>query len=282
MTRISRGPKCRTVVLACALVLGAVLGGCSVGTMPAVRSEPERLELARQAMARHNYTLAIELLKSYVANNGGSRDVDEAIYRLGMSYAGAREYPSAQVEFERLVRDYPESDSSGSASFRLGEMMYAQTRGRDFDQEYTHKALEQWQDYLASYHGHWLNAAAQVRVAELRGRLAGKLADAGRLYLKLRLPGPARAYYRRVLDEYPETPAHVDARFGLALCDAQQGYHTEAIAQLKQIEAAYPNSELARHAAIERARIERNAASDRTRLERPADSERARLEHRSS
>ena len=199
-----------------------------------------------------------------------------------MSYAGGKEYPSAQVEFERLVRDYPESDSSASAAFRLGEVLFAQTRARDFDQEYTHKALEQWQDYLASYPGHWLNATAQRRVDELRARLAAKLADAGRLYLKLKLPGPARVYFRRVLDEYPGTPQEGEARLGLALCDALQGRRAAAIEQLKEIEAAHPGGDLARRAASERTRLERRVASERSRLEHPAGDERARLEHRSS
>jgi len=199
------------------------------------------------------------MLKSYVANNGGSRFVDEAIYRLGMSYIGAKEYPSAQVEFERLVRDYPESDSAGSASYRLGEVLFDQTRGKDFDQEYTHKALEQWQDYLVSYPGHWLNATAQRRVAEVRARLASKLADAGHLYLKLKLPGPARVYFRRVVNEYADTPGVAEARFGLAMCDAQQGRRAAAIEQLRQVEADHPGGELARRAASERARLERRS-----------------------
>ncbi len=49
------------------LVLGVALAGCSAGTMPAVHSESERLELARRAMARRDYTVSIEMLKAYVA-----------------------------------------------------------------------------------------------------------------------------------------------------------------------------------------------------------------------
>jgi outer membrane assembly lipoprotein YfiO len=241
--------------LAVMLWLG-VVAGCGSTTMPAVHSEPERLELARKAMARHDYGVAVELLKSYVANNGGSRDVDEAIYRLGMSYMGMREFPSAQVEFERLVRDYPESDSCPSAAFRLGEALMAQTRPRDFDQEYTHKALDQWKDYLTSYNGHWLNPEARRRVAQAEEDLAIKLGDAGRLYYKMKLYGPARVYFHRVLVEYPDTRQVGEAQLGLALCDAREGNRTEAIAQLKQIEAAHPGGDLARRAATERSRLE--------------------------
>jgi len=241
--------------LAAVLWLG-VVAGCGSTTMPAVHSEPERLDLARKAMARHDYSVAVDLLKGYVANNGGSRDVDEAIYRLGMSYMGMREFPSAQVEFERLVRDYPESDSCPSAAFRLGEALMAQTRPRDFDQEYTRKALDQWKDYLASYNGHWLNPEARRRIADAQEELAIKLGDAGRLYYKMRLIGPARVYFRRVLDEYPDTREAGEAQLGIAMCDARDGHRTEAIAQLRQIEAAYPGGSLARRAAIDRARLE--------------------------
>ena len=44
--------------------LGLALAGCSATSMPGVHSEPERLELARRAMARRDYTVATELLKS--------------------------------------------------------------------------------------------------------------------------------------------------------------------------------------------------------------------------
>jgi len=255
MTRAGR----RAFAGLAALLLIAALGGCGAGQIPAVHSEPERLETARQAMGKREYTVAIELLKTYVSNNAGSRDVDEAVYRLGLCYLGIKEWASAQVEFERLIRDYPESDSSGSASFRLGEALFDQTRPKDFDQEYTHKALDQWNDYLASYPGHWLNPEARRRIADVRARLASKLADAGHLYLKLKLPDPARVYFHRVIDEYPDTPSVGEARLGLALCDARQGKRNEAIEQLKQVEAAHPGGALAKRAASERARLERRS-----------------------
>ena len=63
--------------------------------------------------------------------------MDEAIYLLGHCYLRSKDYPNAQVEFERLLRDYPESDSSGSAAYRLGEALRGQSRPADFDQDFT-------------------------------------------------------------------------------------------------------------------------------------------------
>ena len=55
------------------------------------------------------------------------------------------------------MRDYPESDSTPSAAFRLGEAWYGQARPPDFDQEFTTKALAQWRNYHDTYPDHWLS-----------------------------------------------------------------------------------------------------------------------------
>jgi len=243
-----------------ALALGVTAAGCGGGVIPAVHSEPERLEAARRAMAKRDYNIAIELLKGYITANAGSKDVDEAVYRLGQSYLATRDFPAAALEFERLLRDYPESDSSGSASFRLGEALYGQARPPDFDQDFTLKALDQWHDYLQTYPGHWLNAEAERKIGVARMKLAKKLSATGRLYLKLHLPGPARVYFNRILDEYADTPYTGEARFGLAVASEMQGDRKAAIEEFRQVEALHPGP-LARRAAYERERLERERRS---------------------
>src|SRR5262249_37431210 len=149
---------------------------------------------------------AQDLLKSYIANNGGAADVDDAVYLLGICYLETHEFATAAVEFERLLTDYPESDSSGAAAFRLGEADSGQARGPDFDPEYTVKALNQWQNYLQSFPGHWLNTEARARVAKTRQQLATKYLNNGNLYFKLKLFGPAQMYFQKVSSEYADTP----------------------------------------------------------------------------
>src|SRR5439155_26096472 len=132
-----------------------------------------------------------------------------------------------------------ESDSTPSASYRLGEALFAQARQPDFDQEYTTKAIDQWRSYLDTYPGHWLNPEASRQLLVARGRLATKMLSTGELYLSLKLPGPARVYFERVRDQYGDTVLLPRALLGIALCDALQGHRAEAIAQLKQIESGY-------------------------------------------
>jgi outer membrane protein assembly factor BamD len=233
------------------------LAGCGAATLPAVHSESERLSVARRLHDKGNCTEASELLKTYIANSAGTADVDDAIYLLGDCYLKTKDWALAQGEFERLVRDYPESDSSGSAAFRLGEALQGQSRPRDFDQEFTMRAIDQWHTYLRDYPGHWLNPEAQRRLMESRTRMANKLADTGDLYLRQRLYQPARVYFEQLIDEYGDTPVRPRAELGVAICDAKQGRRDQALERLRRIESQYPGS-MAERAARERKRIERS------------------------
>ena len=239
------------------VLLLLALAGCGGSVLPQIHSEQERLDVAKRMVDKKEYIQAIELLKQYVANNVGSADVDEALYLLGLTELRIKDWTASQLDFERLLRDYPESDSSASAQFRLGEALYGQARGPDFDQEYTEKALEQWQRYQREYPGHWLQVEADRKVAHARSRLADKYLKNARLYMKLSLPEPARVYYSRVVNEFPESPQAGVATIELALAEAEAGLKQEAIDRLRRVEQEFPGQPIAQRAAYERARLEK-------------------------
>lgn len=250
-------PTLRLTRRLASLLLGAFLVGCGASVLPAIHSEGERLAVARRLHDRGEYGAAAELLKAYVATNVGAADVDQAIYLLGDCHLKTKDWAAATSEFERLLRDYPESDSSAAARFGLAASYFAQSRSADFDQEYTIKALDEWQRYRHDFPGHWQNQAADERILACRTRLADKLVRNGVLYLKLKLPEPARVYFKKVTTEYRDTVWVPEAEMGLAICDARQGRNAEAIAQFKSIEERYARQPVAERAARERLRLER-------------------------
>jgi outer membrane protein assembly factor BamD len=239
------------------LALPALLAGCAASTLPSVHSEAERLSLARRLAQNHNYTDATTLLKTYIDHNAGSAEVDHAVYLLGECYLGSKDYALGAVEFERLLREFPESDSAGSAEFQLGAAYYGQARPADFDQEYTRKALDQWQRFLTDRPDHWRVPDAKHRVQLARMKLAGKLIDTGNLYVKLRDLGPARAYYHEVEEEYSDLPQLADAWVGLARCDVLEKHPADAIERLKQVESRFAGRPIAAVALRERERLTR-------------------------
>lgn len=238
-----------------ALALLAV--GCGASTLPPVRSEAERFEVARKLILDREYGHAVNLLKPYVESHVGRADADGAMYLLGLGYLGMHDWTAASIEFERLLRDYPESDSAGSASFKLGEAFIGQARPTDFDQEYTHKALDQWNHYVSTYPGHWMRPQAERRIAETRRKLASKLLNTANLYLKLDLADPARAYYVRIDKEYGDLDIVADAWLGLARLDSRRGLFLEAIEAYRRIEERFPGGSIAKQATREREALER-------------------------
>lgn len=243
----------------------AALAGCGASVLPSITSEAERLAAARRLMDEREYRSAAELLQAYIANNAGSGDVDQAIYLLGLSHLKTKDWSLAAVEFERLLRDYPESDSSAAARYGLAEAKFAQSRPPEYDQDNTRQALDEWMRYLQDFPGHWQNTAARERILACRTRLAEKLIRTARLYVKMSEWGPARVYFQKVATDYPETTWLPEAEMGLAVCDAHQGEFEPAIAKLRDMEARYAGQPIARQAERERKRIEKALERERQR-----------------
>ena len=254
----------RTAFLA-VLAAGA-LAGCGAAVVPAIHSDTNRVAVARGLYERREYALAVDVLSNYATTGTGNADIDQAVYLLGLSYLGQKEWASAQSQFERIGRDYPESDSASAAAFQLGEALYGQSRPADFDQEFTLKALQQYENYLRDFAGGAYAARADRRVAELRTRLARKLWRNGDVYVKQKLYLPAKRYFADVIENYADTPILGDAILGNAVADARLGKRDSALAVLRGLEQQFSGQPLGIKAQALRVKMEKwPAEGDRSR-----------------
>lgn len=251
-----------------AAALAALAAGCGAAVVPQIMNDSARVPLARQLYERGDYSLAVEVLTAYAQSGAGNADIDEAVYLLGLTYLRQKDWPNAQAQFERVLRDYPESDSASSASFRLGEALFGQARKPDFDQEFTLKALGQWQEFSRSWPEHAWAGDAAARIGECRTRLARKLWRSGDLYLKQSYYEPAKVYFGDILREYADTPVYGDALIGMALADARLGRKDTALAVLRGLEAEFAGRPLGAQAAKWRIKVEKWPAEGDTRRRR--------------
>lgn len=245
--------RLRTVLAVVALA--AAIAGCGAAVVPQIHNDADRFNVAQRLYAKGDYAIAIDILNPYVTTGSGQADIDRAIYLLGMSYLKQKEWASAEAQFARLIRDYPESDSAQSSSYRLAEAYFGQARGPDFDQDFTLKALHQWQDFAHAADGHWLLSAAQERILACRTRLATKLYRTGELYLKLKDYRPARRYFQNVIDDYADTAPYGDALIGIALAQARVGEKVKALAALADLQKQFAGKPLGVKAALWHARV---------------------------
>jgi outer membrane assembly lipoprotein YfiO len=226
-----------------------LLAGCGGSVLPQVRNDNDRMAVARRLYAVGEYGTVAEVLSAYVTTGTGNADIDQAVYLLGLAYLGEKEYASAQAQFERIARDYPESDSASAASYRLGVALYSQSRGPDFDQETALKGLTQWEQLVQSSPDDPWAALARVRIAEARSRLAHKLWRNGDVYLKLKLYEPAKVYFGSILKDYADTPEYGDALIGNAVADARLGRRDSALAVLEGLAKQFSGHPLGDRAA---------------------------------
>lgn len=218
-----------------ALVASVLLAGCGAVIMPQIHNDADRVTVARRLLDKGDHAMAVEVLSNYVNTGTGNADIDQALYVLGLSYMGEHEYASAQAQFERLTRDFPESDSAVAGAYRLGQAFFGQSRGPDFDQEFTLRAMNQWEAVVqADEAGPW-GDLARTRIAECRARLARKLWRTGDVYVKLKLYEPAKVYFGSVIEDYADTPIYGDALIGNAVADARLGRRDSALAVLGRL-----------------------------------------------
>lgn len=258
--------RSRAVLAAAALAV--FVAGCGAAVVPQIMNDSERLPLARKLADKGDYTLAAEVLKSYTQSGAGNADIDQAVYLLGVVQLRQKEWVEAQTHFERVLRDYPESDSAASASYRLGEAFFGQSRGSDFDQEFTLKALAQWEEFVKAWPDDPHASRATERIGECRTRLARKLWRSGDIYLKQAHYQPAKVYFRGILDEYADTPVYGDALIGMALADARLGQKDSALTVLRGLETEFAGKPLGAQAAKWRAKVEKWPAEGDTRRRR--------------
>lgn len=202
----------------------------------------------KAAFERHDYADAIEFLKGYLAREPAGERADEAHYLLAQCYFRTSEWPMTATECQVVINEFAGSPFVPDARYFLGLAYWKQSRPAPYDQDYTRRALTEFDRFLELYADHPRAEEVRTARAEARGRLARKDYDVGRLYLKLGLYDPARFYFRSVQTDYPESPWVPWSGLGEAKTWAKQEKWEEALAVLDRVLAANPPDPVAREA----------------------------------
>ena len=146
-----------------------------------------------------------------------------ALYQLDV----ARNVPATQTAIDRLLKDYPDSDSAAMAHVISGRL--ALTKGRtpvDVD-----AALASYERVVRQFPGSDAVPAAGYYAGEAM-RLVRRLDD-------------AEGRYRRVTMEYPRSPWAARASLGLGYCLVQQGRAAHALQQIQWVRQQFPGAPVA-------------------------------------
>lgn len=201
----------------------------------AEKSYIERYDDGLKAFEEKKYYKSIEDFTFVVFNAPGSDIADNAQFYLAGSHFAMKEYLLALDHYQQLLRRWPESDLYEETRFKIAECYYLQSPGYQRDEEYIHKAISAYQDFIESYPLSSYREQAEERIRELRTGLAKKNYEAGELYMVLREWNAAIIAFEEIIDSYYDTPVLNPAYLKMAECQYMLGNPEQSIQMLNKV-----------------------------------------------
>jgi len=221
------------------------------------------LEQAEKLREGRQYAEAIEKYRHITVHYGKSEEAAESFYRIGeISYLYLQDFTAAATAFRNLLNNFPLSSRCKMAQSYLADIsMY---RFEDYKQaivEYQRaisyygdeREAEGFQFEIAKAYFNLKNFAQQ-RVelnlllsrfpeTDLKGEVYSQIANS---YYVEGFPDEAIIFYRKIIEEFPDTPLSLESTFRLAACLEEKEDLKGAVALLEDIEGVYPNSDVVR------------------------------------
>lgn len=157
-------------------------------------------------------SFGVEILDSIVERFPFLPFSDDALFHVGGFYFRREKFDEAELIYERLIREYPESEWLGLAAFQISASALRRLKGAEYDIE----PLDKAELYLLRYQRTFPDGekADQVaselrRIDALRGE---RLLGIAEFYLRHGKARPAQIYLQKIIRDHPTTEAAVSAR----------------------------------------------------------------------
>jgi len=183
----------------------------------------EQFSYAKSIFDKKDYHKSKMQFMVVVLNNPGSLIIEKAQFYLAESYYNLKEYILAVGEYEKLIRSLPESPYVDDARYKIGMCYYKLSPGYALDQEYTYKAIIQFQRFLEDYPNSDLKPEVEKWLSECRHKLAKKEFKTGELYRKMSAYQAAILSFNGVLEKYYDTRFAEDALYWKGECHRKLG-----------------------------------------------------------
>ena len=198
------------------------LTSCGSGKTVSLATGPNAIEMrfaeGKAAYAKEEWLEAIRIFDEIRLQAPTSNFAIEATFLEGMARYNAGTYISAAVDFRAVRRNYPSSPLAVRAQFMVGESYYMLSPRPELDQTYSQYAMNEYQTFMRDYSNSEKSLAdsAQMRISELRNKLGQKYLQSAELYIKLSDNKAAIQGYGRVVENYYDTPAAIEAQLRIA------------------------------------------------------------------
>jgi outer membrane protein assembly factor BamD len=229
----------------CILFAAALLScGCGSSEQTATLTADERFARAKALFEKEDYLEAINEFTIITLQYQGSQHAADAQFYLGDCRFKRGEFLLAAFEYGVMKRSYPASPRVAEAQYNLAMSYYSISPRPSLDQQYTKKAIDEFQSFVEYYPTNTLAADAEARIKELDGKLARKLYEAARQYVVLERYTAALRYFDDVIDQFHDTDWAPLAFLDKVEVLLSRKKFAEAQTNLSRFISRYPNSVL--------------------------------------
>lgn len=201
-------------------------------------------KVAKDKFDDEDYFEAVSDFTVVLLRFAGSSVADSAQYFLAECHYKMGEYLIAGVEFERLITTMSQSSLVPKAQLRLAESYFELSPRAELDQEYTLKAIREYQNFVEEFPTHPKKEKAEKKITFLRDRLAKKEYENAEIYRKMSEYKAAIIYYDQVLNKYYDSEWVDDALLGKVNTYIDAEDPENARLELAKFEEQFPNSGL--------------------------------------
>lgn len=245
--------------------------GCGSEEATKQLSAEERFELGMNAFKDEDYLTAIEEFKVVSLQYQGSRVADSAQFYMGECRFLRGEYILAAFEYDVLIRTMPSSIFVSLARFRRATCFDELSPKPILDQNYSKKAIDEYQAFLEYHPTDSLASAAEQRIKELNTKMAQKDFENGMTYMHMEYYKAASYYFDVVLDKYHDTQYAEPALLKKAEALTIRKKYTDAKEALDKFNEKYPSSDLKLEAEKLKAEIEVGLREEKTKKQKTSE-----------
>jgi outer membrane protein assembly factor BamD len=218
--------------------------GCGSSETSTTIPAEERFHHAKALFDDEDYLPAISEFTIITLQHQGSAYADSAQFFLAECRFRRGEYLVAATEYGYLRRSYTASPLGAEAQYKLALSYYNLSPKSVLDQQYTKKAIDEFQTFREYYPTSEHGEDADSKIMELNTRLAKKAYDTAQLYETMEYYKASIFYYNDIIEKYHDTQYAPLAYLGKMGVLVTRKKYEEARATLQQFYDRFPNSVL--------------------------------------
>ena len=128
----------------------------------------QNLAYAVTLYEQEDYEEAIKEFEAIILQYPGSSIIDDAQYYLAMTRFQRKEYILAAYQFSKLIKGMPSSEFLADAQYMLADCYYELSPDFTLDQQYSKKAVEEFQVFIDFFPLNEKVAQADAKIKELK------------------------------------------------------------------------------------------------------------------